>query len=370
MQQMLPDQEGLQIRYLGRLFDNTSECYKLFWFQAILRRILEGKQEATYEEIIDEMIADAWYMVTEYHLNLGPKDTLEYAVNRLQELTGMKPSEEKEKVLSCIRDCKDQTLRKYKSTLTLNVPYRLLAPFVDFKGKDWDQPKNALVQRLNAYRDSNRLLYRFENVDGLKTRICFDEGWMEYLRKNQAIVQGWIRYNLVEYLQRRNPNVPGVIDKLYPPAERNLTDVQKYWKMILQIRPIREIYGDGTLSEKDLSIDHFVPWSYVANDELWNLHPTTRSINSAKSNNLPCWDVYFLPLAGLEYEAYELMWTHDVLHREFEKCKRKHLNSPLVEGRLYGPGLSREEFTGRLEEVVSPVYRSAKAAGFHEWRYE
>jgi len=26
------------------------------------------------EELIDDMIANAWYMVTEYHLNLGPRN--------------------------------------------------------------------------------------------------------------------------------------------------------------------------------------------------------------------------------------------------------------------------------------------------------
>ena len=54
---------------------------------------------------------------------------------------------------------------------------------------------------------------------------------------------------------------------------------------------------------------------------------------------------------------------------EFEKIKKKHLNSPLVEGRLYAPNLSREEFGGRLSEIVLPVYQSAKAAGFREWEY-
>ena len=78
-----------------------------------------------------------------------------------------------------------------------------------------------------------------------------------------------------------------------------------------------KIYGDGELTDKDISIDHFVPWSYVANDEIWNLHPTTRSINSAKSNNL-----------------------------------------------------SRAEFGGRLSEIVLPVYQSAKSAEFREWLYE
>lgn len=80
----LPYSEELNIEYLGRLFDNTSECYKFFWFQAIVTKLTEGKHELTYEELVDEMIADAWYMVTEYQLNLGPKDTLENLVELIR----------------------------------------------------------------------------------------------------------------------------------------------------------------------------------------------------------------------------------------------------------------------------------------------
>ena len=73
----LPYSEELNIENFSRLFDNTSECYKFFWFKAIVGKAVEGKQEITYEELVDEMIAEAWYMVTEYHLNMWPRDTLE-----------------------------------------------------------------------------------------------------------------------------------------------------------------------------------------------------------------------------------------------------------------------------------------------------
>ncbi len=33
----LPYSDGLDIAYFPRLFDNKSECYKLFWFQVIAR---------------------------------------------------------------------------------------------------------------------------------------------------------------------------------------------------------------------------------------------------------------------------------------------------------------------------------------------
>ena len=93
----LPNSDNLEIevQYLNRLFEKTSECYKYFWFQAILTKVLEGKDVITYEELIDEMIADAWYMVTEYHLNLGPKDTLERLILHISCISSIKPSEKK-----------------------------------------------------------------------------------------------------------------------------------------------------------------------------------------------------------------------------------------------------------------------------------
>jgi|GEM_PF-5086965 len=62
----------------------------MFWFQVIIEKILAGQTSVSYEEIIDEMISDAWYMVAEYHLNLGPRDNLEFAVNRRVEISGFK----------------------------------------------------------------------------------------------------------------------------------------------------------------------------------------------------------------------------------------------------------------------------------------
>ena len=41
----------------------------------------------------------------------------------------------------------------------------------------------------------------------------------------------------------------------------------------------------------------------------------------------------------------------------------------MVEGRLYAPDLSKDEFGNRLSEIVLPVYQSAKSAGFREWEY-
>ena len=362
----LPHSDILDIAHFSRLFDNKSECYKLFWFQAIARKIKEGHKIITFEALIDEMIADAWYMVSEYHLNLGPNDALERVVHRLSEISHMKSSEKKEVILEYLAACEDKEVTAMKRTLSQNVPYRLQAPFMEsMKGKEWSRSGKNLAARINQEK---RLIYYFLQFCGLNTQIQIQTEWANYIERNYEIIQGWIELNLIQYLQRRNPSVPGIVDKLSLPKERNLEKVKKYWKMIVSIKPVYEIYREKPLNEKNISIDHFVPWSYVAHDELWNLTPTTRSINSSKSNSLPDWNFYFPMLCKSEYLSYKLMWEYPEIHTAFEKCAREHLNNQEIRYKLYQQGLSEREFSERLEEIILPVYKSAKSMGFSNWR--
>ena len=112
----LPYSGVLDIAHFSRLFDNKSECYKLFWFQAIAREIKEGHRVISFEALINEMIADAWYMVSEYHLNLGPNDALERVVHRLSEISQIKSSEKKEVILEYLTSCEDKEVLVMKRT--------------------------------------------------------------------------------------------------------------------------------------------------------------------------------------------------------------------------------------------------------------
>lgn len=361
----LPYAEELEIKYLNRLFDNTSECYKFFWFQAVLNKVLEGQEIITYDELVNEMIADSWYMVTEYHLNLGPRDTLERLVYRLCDISALKPGEKKEVILECLRNCEDREVQRKKRTLTYHVPYRLQAPFMEhIKGEAWNVSESQLIQNINR---EERLMYYFTALNGMQTAICVQPEWIAYIHKNQEIIRGWLQYNMILYLQKRNPSVPGILDKLQPPHERKLEKVQKYWKLLTEVRTVHEIYNDEMITEENISIDHFVPWSYVAHDEFWNLHPTTRRINSRKSNQLPDWEIYFPKLCRLEYFSYEMIHTNQVVREAFELCAREHLNNSEIRGRIYRYGQSLTEFSNVLEEVVQPVYQSAKNCGFQNW---
>ena len=369
----LPYSEELNIGQLSRIFDNTTKCYKFLWFYAIVQKSDNNHRSFTYDELVNEMIAFAWYMVTEYHLRLGPLGTtegLEEVVMYIYDHYNFCSSEKRVKIIEFLQSTKDKKIIKYKKDLTRNVPYRLQAPFYDavITGKKMDCSKIRLINEINCQK---RLMYYFGTFSNLSTIIKVDETWAEYLYKNKEILKGWTQLKLIHYLQNKNPSVPGIADKIEPPVERNIERVRKYWKLIIKKDPtIKDIYGDVVLNDVDISIDHFIPWQYVAHDELWNLHPTTKSINSSKSNSLPSWKKYFESLGELEYRAYVMRDQYEDIAHEFNKIAPYHLNNQDIRNLLYVKGLNKNDFIERLEHVIRPVYESAQTLGFKEWVYE
>ena len=363
----IPQSEKVKTASFARLFDNKSESYKLFWFKAILHEVSRGKNEMSFRELIERMIVDAWYMVSEYKLNLGPSDALEETVLYISSKEEILPTEKEEVLLVYLRNSEDKQLLKYMRRLSSNVPYRLQAPLMQ-------RPEARLWYKVDGITDyintQTGMIYSIQQIDKLNSRIVINSAWMDYLQRNMGIIMGWTDYNLILYLQRRNPTVPGISNKIYPPQERKLTAVTNYWRYMVNRGGVHDIYTGEMMTTKGMSIDHFVPWSYVASDELWNLIPTDKSVNSSKSNYLPDWDIYFGRLAKTEYQAYLLLEQDEKAHKLFEKCSRENLNSDEIRYRLYKPGQSPDNFTNQLEEILLPVYESAKNMGFREWVYE
>ena len=360
----LPQSDTLAIDTLSGLFADMSESYKIFWFNGILEGISKGNDVQAFEQIINHMVVDAWYMVTEYHLNLGPSDALEKLIRLFQQKTGLPSSAAPQKILLALEENTDKEIQRLKRQLTLFVPYRLQAPFMkDFRGKMWES-HSLLCERING---DGRLIYSLGAERGLSGTLEIQPEWMNYLYTNYAIISGWVELKMIQYLQRRNPNVPGLADKIRAPEARKLRKAISFWKAVVEITPIRNIYTEGIMTTEDLSLDHFVPWSFVAHDELWNLVPTTRAINSSKSNDLPNWDLFFPRLCQVEYSAYQMIWQNEHIHRLFETCSKEHVNSNEAMMGLYQRNIPETDYRIHLDNLLRPTYQAAKNQGFTEW---
>ena len=193
-------------------------------------------------------------MVNEYHLRLGPNgvtDNLEEVVKYIYQKGIFKSAESRETVIKYLEKTDDSQIRKYKRELILNVPYRLQTPFYDsIKLEDkWNGSKGILTNEINR---QEQLIYYFLCADGLDSKIEIQRGWADYLLSNIEIVRGWLELNLIHYLQKRNPSVPGIADKLEVPKERKLEKAKKFWKGVIEYEPILNIYAaDGSIMTGD-----------------------------------------------------------------------------------------------------------------------
>lgn len=368
----------LDIEGFSRMMKDPSYCYKFYWLEAIVKLISEGMKEATYDEIINEMISNAWYSVLEFHVHLSGiwgdgeiKDSLERAVLKLHKLSGLESNASKVEIKNKIVEF-DKELHNEKMTLTKNVPYKALSGFAN-KGTeriDLNSGAGRMMEYYNRINSiQNPLPYIFGTQKGLGRKVKFHEAWIQMIQDHMVSILGWIQYEKVRWLQNNNPEVPGLVYKLAPLDDkmRKLGHVRKLWEGILDFTSIIDVFKDEPIKKSAYDVDHFIPWSFVMNDELWNLMPMDSSLNSVKSNRLPQWDKFFMRFANNQYTMYELVHEKSGLRKLYESCYRDNLHSIWASQELYRKGNSREEFCGILEKNMRPVYDSARRQGYEIW---
>ena len=84
------------------------------------------------------------------------------------------------------------------------------------------------------------------------------------------------------------PSAVYAINKISPPQKRVPLKFQRMvWKALLTEQRFTCIYSNSPVSPSNFDLDHFIPWSFVCHDQLWNLIPATPNHNSSKGNSLP-----------------------------------------------------------------------------------
>lgn len=366
----------LDLKRFALMLDNNSQCYKFYWLEALVELLIkEGKNEISYFEAASEMIVNAWYTVSEYHLHMGSmfgnesKNAIERAVNLLQQKSGLESNANRDDVLEAIGSNRPD-LEQIMKQMTDDVPYRLLSPFVsELKGNDriWSKD-TGIIAYFNTINRNNYLPYTLKYVSKLETKVLWSYPWAAMIKDNYLLIREWIRSKKVKYLQDRNPGVPGIIYKLDPEGKRDLGRVHDLWNAVMTKEDVYDIYSDEKLNDKRYDIDHFIPWSYVTTDELWNLTPSKKAVNIAKSNHLPEWELYMDRFTDIQLQLNRNIQSDTHIHELFEKCRNKNLNTLWASEQLYRP-CPDEQFRQLLSENMKTIYTSAKLQGYTVWNY-
>lgn len=346
----LPQNRKLPISALAGIFSNTTATYKFYWFVSLLDIVVkERKTRISFWEIIAGMVAESWYTIHYFKISFGKSDSLFDKSLEIQNAFQISIESDKDKIKKYLLDNLNGT-KKFLRIFTLNVPYRFLSPWIKYT---YDEDVVAKSQRFE-----NDCLYAIYGDE-----IVINDNWVEYLTEHYTILRDFAFWNLTEFLQKRNPNVPDVPSKLIKPLLRDsLTKQHKFWDAYIEtVGSIRCIYTNKPLIAKDYDLDHFIPWSFVSHNLLWNLLPADSSINSSKSNNLPPLDIYLKPYAELHHNALKTIY----LKNPNNKILEDYLTVYDSIGEL--ARMSDDDFCNVLQKTFLPLAQIAENMGFKYW---
>ncbi len=401
----------LALAPLGQIFDSTTTSYKYWWFAALLqlhrsamielksKHLLQpagklhplGSDAATaapaetltlrhghtqlltkltqaplpaipFWQLAALMTAKAWYPRCYFRLRFGSADQIPPLLDALAQKLPLNQagSEEAIYTLLCQAAISDDKIKEQLLELTVHVPYRLLSPWISYKSDGQVIAQSALEPQA---------LYQIEGSRRGERAVRIHPLWQEYLFENYAVLQNFTDLALAKYLEKRNPNVPNIINKLHPQHNRApLSYAKKYFDVYLSQYPAACcIYTQQPLPQA-YALDHFIPWSFVAHDELWNLAPIDQSSNSSKSDKLPDLARFLPRLAQLQQEALRANLP------KLKTCSQGYLvkaRDSLTDGLGKSidelAAMSLSQFKDCLEQVIYPLYLQAQSLNFQPW---
>lgn len=361
---------GLPIHRLAQAFDNVTNAYKFYWFKAILQAVAQDQPYISMKHLALQMLSDVWYPLDYFKLSFGKHDGFKPIAQRLSAKITIDSAHNAPSLLvqlsSKLTENEVSLFQKEIKTLVDYVPYRFQSPFFSeqLRGLNENQ-KNSLIEKLanEAFlQGKTTCMYRYVGDD-----IEIQRDWMDYMKAHLPVLQGFINWHLLKFMQKHNLHVVGLSSKLKRPqrSDRDLSKERKYWELYINAQSTTHcIYSGMLLQEQKIAVDHFVPWSYVVHNEIWNLVPTLPTINAAKSDWLPSATQYLQKFSLLQYQAFR--WNY----REHHQLRNDHLyayaqifGQQLAEVADMEPTIFQEE----LQKVIQPLLQSAQLLGFPIW---
>jgi len=294
----LPQRRGLPISLLAASFNNTSATYKYYWLLSILSELEEGNTVMPKHRLFAGMVSRAWYTINYFHISFGKQDQLQRAISQIRELEGITIDERQEVVKQKIISSLNPLTAKAIQYFDKEVPHRYLSPwFPESKGN-----RSEIHQRSANFENNSP--YALDEQS-----LTINPLWQAYLVEHAGILKAFCYWHLSLYLQKHNPNVPDIPNKLIKPAKRNsLLNQRKFWNRILDhTGPLDCIYTQKRLAHGNFAVEHFIPYSFVSHDLIWNLIPADPSFNSRKNDKLPRIEDYFDGFYQLQKTAIKVM---------------------------------------------------------------
>lgn len=348
----------LRTSELAAAFRSTSSSYKYYWFLALLENLpnLDGPIPVT--RIIRSMVVLAWFSVAQYRLSLGQTDRLQLCVLALQSHAGL-AGVTAPKGLEAALDAWPE-LPRWSEELARFVPGRFIGAWFaeTARRRPYDRrgARDVAEASNDAWGTPAEAPYRLFDSDGVQM-LEVSPAWQRWLTDNLGLARSHAQLHLCRYLQARNPGIPGIIDKMEPPGRRLLAGPRRWWlELIAQGGMFATDLYTGAPLGPEFDLDHFLPWTFVAHDEPWNLAPTSAAVNRSKGDRIPDIDVYLPRLAHLHADIIVACELPPAMARSYSDFLRLDIAGDRAS--------IRDEITGRYRDRLAPLAQIAAGQGF------
>lgn len=337
----LPSSNGLPVNLLAACFNNTSATYKYYWFLSILQSVEEGEKIIRKNNLFARMISNAWYTVNYFHISFGKQDRLQRAIEVVKSCEPLTIDDKRDKILNHLIYTNNKDSLNQLKYFNNQVPHWFLSP--------WFPKMNRSDIYVASQGFKNQCLYSLN-----EEIIEINEEWVNYLTQNIKVLKDFCYWNLVIFLQAKNPNVPDIPNKLIKPAVRNSLNNQRknFWDIVVnELGSVDCIYTGKKLTVGNYAVEHFIPYSFVSHDLIWNLIPADKSFNSSKSNKLPPLDKYFNPFYLMQESAIKIVKGKNPKNKLLEDYLT--IFSDLEESSGLSKYFTKEKFKDRLQPLIT-----------------
>jgi hypothetical protein len=338
----LPNNEHLPIHKLVACFNNTSATYKFYWLLSITEQVEMGRTMIAKKELFAGMLSHSWYTIHYFHVSFGTQDVLQESAKLIRNIENIPITAKKHDISEHLNSSNNRETLKILNHFDLNVPHWFLSPWFPGKSKKDIYELSQDFSHLSLYA----LHKEFISVNLL---------WANYIKDNAALIKSFCYWRLSLWLQSKNPNVPDIPNKLIKPAQRNsLTKQRKeYWDLVItEIGALNCIYSNKSLQLGTYAVEHFVPYSFVSHDLIWNLIPADPIFNGSKSDKLPPLSLFFDSFFDVQKQGVDVMKT---------KYPR---NKQLEDYLTIFPDLNESFTKEKMKENIQPLITIASNNGF------
>jgi hypothetical protein len=255
----------------------TTNTYKLAWGKSLLDLIAtSNKTEFTFQDISESMLKYYWNQVYFFKLKQGPLNQtptlyklVQEAIHHYEKRKGTNIPVWFNYAQEVLREDKKfymSLIKRFSRTLNQDVSWR-------FKLLNENVMDLYTIQEAESFEDY---------------KVIFKSEHLEILQTHGRLLGKFIFFKWSQLLENFNSS-PRIANKLSGSEAQAIhrKSLRVYREVLLKLyetKPIRDFYTDDVLDPSDVSIDHFIPWSYMYSDDLWNLVITSKSNNARKSN--------------------------------------------------------------------------------------